>query len=288
MFVARARLPVLFGNKGDLMNGKGVRFDWLDWLLMLAIVVLTIVLLVMLGPPMIEAWRNRPRPGMQVAQQCLIPQSNDADAIKIPIDYLIYLPPGYNQNKKWPLVVHLHGAGERGQDLGIVRRVGVPKQIEQGIKFDFIAISPQCPANSYWNPELVVGLIEHISRSFSIDRDRVYLTGFSMGGYGTWRTACYKPELFAAIAPLAGGGDVEQAKQLANLPVWAFHGSADQTVPFDASKKMVDAVKKSGGHVEFTVLQGQGHGIDEAVYSNPKLYEWMLSKRRGPTTNNSK
>jgi predicted peptidase len=103
-----------------------------------------------------------------------------------------------------------------------------------------------------------------------------------MGGFGTWETACYDPTRFAAIAPVSGGGDVEQADHLKNMPIWAFHGGDDKTVPLDSSRAMVDAVRKSGGHVEFTIYPDQGHGIAGVTYQNPKLCEWLLAQRRKP------
>lgn len=254
------------------MAKKAATFNWIDWLLLLAIAVLSGVLLVMLVPPALEAWKNRPRPGVQVPQRCVVGQGY--------VHYLLYLPPGYHATTRWPLVVYLHGAGERGQDVNIVRRGGIPRRIDDGEKFEFIAVSPQCLSDARWEPETVVALIERISGSFSVDPDRVCLTGFSMGGYGTWQTACYRPEMFAAIAPLAGGGDVEQANRLTGLPIWAFHGAKDQVVPFAASKDMVEAVRKAGGQVEFTVLAEQDHGICEMVYKDRRLYEWLLLKRR--------
>ena len=120
----------------------------------------------------------------------------------------------YEKTSKWPLVVYLHGAGSQGQDLNLVRRESLPGLVEQGTQFRFILLSPQYPKGSWWIPEHVIGLIEHISSSLSVDRDRVYLTGYSMGGNGTWAAAGYDPGRFAAIAPLCGSGNVEQAERL--------------------------------------------------------------------------
>ncbi len=266
------------------MTRKTAPFTWIDWLLLLAIAVLSVQLLVMLLGPAVEAWRNRPRPGVQVPQQCLVEQGGGKDAAKIPVGYLLYLPSEYNRTAKWPLVVYLHGAGSRGQDLKLVRREWLPAQIVRGKQFDFILLSPQCPAHSSWSPELVVGLIEKISKSFSVDQDRVYLTGQSMGGFGTWATASHDPGRFAAIAPVCGGGDPQQAERLKNMPIWAFHGAKDNVVPLEASEQMVDAVKKCGGQVQFSVLPNAGHGISEATYGDGQLYKWLLSHRRTPAT----
>jgi len=273
------------------MAKKGLRFDVVDWLLVAAIACLSAFLLGELSWPAIEIWQNRPRPGVQVCQRFVIKsdQENPGTAASAGINYLLYLPREYHKDKKWPLVVFLHGAGERGQDLDIVRRVSIPKLMEIGRHFPFILASPQCPANYGWEPERIVQLIDYIEKAFSVDPDRVYLTGFSMGGFGMWDTACRYPERFAAIAPLCGGGDVSRAERLKDLPVWAFHGAKDETVPLESSRNMVDAVRKCGGQVEFTIYPEAEHGISEMAYAKPELYEWMLAQRRGqPSTTQSR
>jgi predicted peptidase len=263
----------------DLLAGSNTPFTWVDWLLLLVIAGLSVHLAATLLDPAIHAWQNRPRPGMQVSQQYLVEQRDGGDVATIPINCLLYLPPRYDASRKWPLVVFLHGAGARGDDLNLVRRGGLPKDVERGKKFDFILLSPQCPKNSGWIPDLVVGLTEQISRSLSVDRDRVYLTGYSMGGNGTWGAASFDPGRYAAIAPLSGGGDVEEAGKL-KMPVWAFHGAKDRTIPLAQSQVMVDAIKKCRGTVKFTIYPDQGHGIAEVTYQNPKFLEWLLAQRR--------
>ncbi len=246
-----------------------------------AIAGLSISLLALLCEPAIGVWLNRPRPGMQVAQQFLAGKRSGTDT-GTPIDYLLYLPPEYDASAKWPLVVFLHGAGDRGEDLERVRRAGLPRVIEQDRRrhWGFLLLSPQCPKESNWDPERVVELVEHVSSDFSVDRDRVYLTGYSMGGYGTWATACHDPDRFSAIVPLSGAGDVQQAERLKKLPIWAFHGEKDNVVPIDGDRAMVDAVRKAGGDVTFTVYRGAGHGICDMTYGNDRIYEWLLAQRR--------
>jgi predicted peptidase len=291
------------------MDKPPKRFDAIDWLLMAAIVGLSVFLISEMGPPLVEAWQNRPQPGVQVRQQSEVEikshntvdsnntNSNDAHSNrghdandKTPVNYLLYLPQDYykDRTKKWPLVVFLHGSGERGNDLELVRSVGLPNVIEQSESSDvadmvhkrFIFVSPQCPSDTSWMPEIVVGLVDTIVKSYAVDPDRVYLTGFSMGGFGTWATAGQYPEPFAAIAPLAGGGNVDQAERLKTLPIWAFHGGKDETVPMKSSETMVEAVKKCGGNVQFTIYPEAGHGICDVTYKSPKFYEWLLAQRR--------
>ncbi len=203
----------------------------------------------------------------------------------VSLKYLLYLPKGYSEKKdqKWPLMLFLHGAGERGNDINLVKKHGPPKLIDQGKEFPFIVVSPQCPLNSWW-PEQVdalTALLDEVQAKYAVDPDRVYLTGLSMGGFGTWTLASRYPERFAALAPICGGGDRYLASRLKNVPVWAFHGAKDPVVPVQASKDMVEALKKAGGNVQLTLYPEAQHDSWTETYNNPKLYEWFLSHRRG-------
>ena len=256
-------------------------FTWIDWLLSAAIAGNSVLLLALLLEPAITAWTNRPRPGLQVHQQYMLKHADYPNA-EVPIDYLLYLPPDYDASKRWPLVVFLHGSGERGEDLEQVQRIGLPRLVERDKDrhWGFVLLSPQCPKDSNWNPQWIVELVDHVSSRLSIDRDRIYLTGYSMGGFGTWATACHEPDRFAAIAPLSGGGDVQQAQRLKALPIWAFHGDKDNVVPIASSQAMVDAVRKCGGNVAFTVYPGAGHGICDMTYGDNQFLDWLLAQRR--------
>lgn len=199
--------------------------------------------------------------------------------VTLKLDYLLYLPDDYGSKEKWPLIIFLHGAGERGSDLNKVKLHGPPKLVEQGSEFDFIIVSPQCPGNAWW-PYLSVqvnALIDDILEHYRVDKNRVYLTGLSMGGYGTWAIAGTNPERFAAIAPICGGGDRFLAHNLKNVPVWAFHGAQDPVVPLQRSQEMVDAVNRAGGNAKLTVYPEAGHDAWTQTYSNDELYEWFLS-----------
>lgn len=195
-------------------------------------------------------------------------------------NYLLFLPKGYETKEKWPLIVFLHGAGERGNNLEYLKRNGVSLVVEEQTNFPFIVISPQCPHQQYWAVPLLIRLLDEASANFKIDLERIYLTGLSMGGYGTWHLAAAKPDLFAAIAPICGGGDAEAAFYFKNLPVWAFHGAKDNIVALSESEKMVQAVKKFGGNVKFTVYPEAGHDSWTETYNNPALYEWFLQHQR--------
>lgn len=200
----------------------------------------------------------------------------------VDIDYLLYLPKGYHETEQeWPLMLFLHGAGERGNDLELVKKHGPAKLVEQGKDFPFIIVSPQCPSGQWWTEktDALMALLDDIESKYAVDTSRVYLTGLSMGGFGTWTLACRHPERFAAIAPICGGGDWYLADRLKDVPVWAFHGAKDTVVPIALSETMVQAVERAGGSAKLTVYPEANHDSWTATYDNPELYEWLLSHR---------
>ncbi len=221
---------------------------------------------------------DRAQPGKQV------PGSFEREIkIRVRLKYLLYLPPDYKPDgKPWPLLVFLHGAGEVGDNLELVKKHGPPKLIAQGKHFPFIVLSPQSPQRG-WNPHAVAALVKDIAARYNVDRSRIYLTGLSMGGFGTWQTAALYPELFAAIAPICGGGDPRWAEQLKGTPTWVFHGARDRVVPIRFSRRMVEALKEAGGNVKFTVYPEAGHDSWTETYNNPELYKWFLSHRKQAT-----
>ena len=203
--------------------------------------------------------------------------------------YLLYLPPEYGKDPKktWPVILFLHGSGEKGDGKADINRVklhGPPKVVEQKKDFPFVVISPQCPADQRgWKPEALAALLDDVLATHkAADPDRVYLTGLSMGGFGTWALAARHPEKFAAIAPICGGGDPNSAEKIKNLPAWVFHGEQDHTVPIERDQAMVDAMKKAGApEVKFTRYPDKGHDAWTVTYDDPKLYEWFLEHKRG-------
>ncbi len=195
--------------------------------------------------------------------------------------YILFSPEDvYASEKVWPLIVFLHGVGERGADLNLVARQGLPRMLKQRHSFPFVTVAPQVPANEYWIPSMIDELIPQVATQFHIDEDRVYLTGISMGGYGAWMTAINYPDRFAAIAPICGGGDPAAVAAIRSVPVWAFHGAKDPLVPVAESDAMVDALKKAGGDVKLTVYPEGGHDVWTETYDNEELYQWLLSHDR--------
>jgi len=201
--------------------------------------------------------------------------------------YLLTLPRGYidaraSSAPRWPLVLFLHGLGERGDDLALVARHGPPKLIAAGREFPAIVVSPQCPVLPQfgWSNQAVVALLDDVCERYAVDPDRVYLTGLSMGGYATWALACEQPQRFAAIVPICGGGDPSKATRLAALPTWAFHGAADPLVPLVQSEAMVRAIEAAGGQPKFTVYDGVGHDSWTAAYEDEAMWAWLFEQRR--------
>lgn len=202
--------------------------------------------------------------------------------VDVKMDYLLFLPTDYGKEpqRKWPLMIFLHGAGERGSDVSKVKSHGPPKIVESKDDFPFILVSPQCPEHRWWEPAAVNALIDQIVAEHRVDEDRIYLTGLSMGGYGTWATAAAYPDRFAAILPICGGGDPETAARIRHIPAWVFHGEKDKVVPIERSEVMVDALKKSGSDVKFTRYPDATHDSWTQTYDNPAVYEWLLSHKR--------
>jgi len=204
---------------------------------------------------------------------------------------LLYLPKDYQSAKRrgWPLLLFLHGAGERGDNLTLVAKHGPPKLVARNREFPFVIVSPQCPADRIWDDDALLALLDEVIARFRIDPRRVYVTGLSMGGYGTWNLGLKYPERFAAIAPICGGGSgadvllasTVKGRALRSLAVWAFHGARDAVVPLIESKVMVATLRKAGCRkVKLTVYPDAEHDSYTRTYDRPELYKWFLSHRR--------
>ena len=185
--------------------------------------------------------------------------------------------------KDKPLLIYLHGAGERGRNFDHVYRHGIPKLIKEGRDINAVVLFPQCPGEFIWNNMVkeLKAIIDDVAAEYGIHKDRILLTGSSMGGYGTWETAMCYPETFAAIAPVAGGGVMWRTGKLSKVPVMAYHGDEDTVVPVSQSEIMVDFTNRNGGNAELNILKGKGHndGIDYA-YRETELIERLLSYRK--------
>ena len=200
------------------------------------------------------------------------------------MNYGVFYPENY---ENLPLLVYLHGAGERGLNYDHIYRHGVPRLIAEGREIPAVVLCPQCPADRVWDNVVteLKAVIDAVAEEFSILPDRICLTGSSMGGFGTWMTGLTFSNFFSAIAPVAGGGMAWRCEALKTTPVLAYHGDLDEPVPLVYSRLMVDSVNEKGGNAELTVLKGFGHndGIWHA-YSETDLIERLLSFRRADFT----
>jgi predicted peptidase len=213
--------------------------------------------------------------------------------------YRLMLPANYNCCQSYPLVVFLHGAGERGDD-NVAQLVHGMKDFasdENRAKYPCIVFAPQCPKEQSWakidlkipkhtmTPEptgptkQVLCALAALQTEYNVDRTRIYLTGLSMGGFGTWDLIQRYPGTFAAAIPICGGGDEAQAARLIHVPLWAFHGSEDKGVVPERSRDMIAAVKQAGGKPRYTEYDGVGHDSWTATYADPKVMEWLFSQR---------
>ncbi len=204
--------------------------------------------------------------------------------------YVVFVPHAYaaaeSAEKRWPVIMFLHGAGERGDDGQKQVTVGLGPAIRRReAQFPFVAVFPQCLANGRWQAESPDGeramaILAEVEKEFRTDPDRVYLTGLSLGGMGTWSLGMKHPGRFAALAPICGRGDTSQAAAIAKLPIWCFHGDADRAVPVEGSRTMIAAVKEAGGSPRYSEFPYVGHNSWDPAYATGELYTWLLEQKR--------
>ena len=217
------------------------------------------------------------------------------------LHYWLHLPEEIEKAKEGtvPVMLFLHGAGERGDNLELVKVHGPPKMVGKGSPIDgAIVVSPQCPAGTWWNTDVVKALLDEVIESQpAADLSRIYITGLSMGGYGTWGMISEYPDFFAAAAPICGGGDrnrldivkdkgpvtfsIKKLVRAKDIPIWAFHGDKDGVVPAAESKMLVDALKEAGAEsIQYTIYPGVGHDSWSRTYAEPELYKWMFAQKK--------
>ena len=252
-----------------------------------------------------------PHPTPQTGQHAHTFEQDD-----LRVHYLLFLPADYGQDraKRWPLILFLHGSGERGstiEDLARLEAHGLPRLVAErpdleALTTRFIVLSPQCPG-WYWRARFTAldALLAHVEATYAVDPQRVYLTGLSMGGFGAWQYALERPRRFAAVVPIAGGygysvetvyvgagqseivlsldpAPPENLCDLADVPVWVYHGEDDAGIPHQQTADvLVDALRACGGaEVRYTLYPGVGHEAWDRAYTNPALYDWLLAQER--------
>jgi predicted peptidase len=196
--------------------------------------------------------------------------------------FLLFLPAGFETHGKtrYPLLIFLHGSGEAGDDLEKVKAHGPPEIVASRPDFPFIVASPQSPSGSTFDPLALNVMLDDLLARLPIDPDRVYLTGLSLGGIWSYGWASRNPERFAAIAPVCGRWEPDDACKLKDMPTWAFHGALDDAVPIAEDNAMIAAINACGGHAKLSVYPDIGHDVWDVAYGDPKLYEWLLQQRR--------
>jgi predicted peptidase len=169
----------------------------------------------------------------------------------------------------------------RGEDITKLYNHGI-LGLDKGLSLPFVVAVPQCPSESYWNIErdAIMAMVAETTKSHHIDTNRIYLIGYSMGGYGVWDLAINNPRTFAAIVPLSSGGQVSKAKELRNTPIWAFHGGLDDIVPVEQMTKMIKAVEQYQSNIKLTIYPDRGHDIMACTLNNQELYSWLLEQKR--------
>ena len=197
------------------------------------------------------------------------------------IKYIVCYPDNFNENQKYPLLLKLHGAGGRGDDITpLLRDSAFLKQREKFSDFPFLTIMPLCHENTWFDMwEQLKEFLINMTALPNVDAERVYLMGASMGGYATWAMAMSCPEIFAAIVPICGGGMYWNALRLVNVPIWAFHGANDNVVLPRESEIMVERVNNFGGKAKLTIYPENDHNAWDDTFSNPQVYSWLLEHK---------
>ena len=257
---------------------KSVRKLLADRGLEAAFLLSVVVLVLQLAWPTIDAWRNRPRAGrMGVHHIGKVDETFPGLAKRT----LIYLPEQFNgPSQEWPLLLYLHGSGERAWDPAEVERFGLPARLGSDFHLPAIVVAPQCTPSQSWNTESLVELLDTVESQYPVDRRRVYVMGHSMGGFGAWELARRVPDRIAAVLLLCGGGEVRESDEVRDVAVWAIHGEGDAVVPPDRSLTLVSHLKAKGLRAKHTLLPGEGHAIQDYPFSHPEVFDWLFSQHK--------
>lgn len=194
------------------------------------------------------------------------------------LNYLLYLPSDYQEGQEWPLLIFLHGDGGQ-KDINLIRGYGPPKLIEEGHDLPLICLAPQLPGDVHWNPDELYALVQEVISNYSIDENRIYLSGLSRGGFGTWEFAVSYPDLFAAIAPVCARG-ISGIERVKDIPIWIFHGELDPGVPVQDSKWLYQELIAVNADVRITIYPDLGHDIWDRVYHDEIFWEWLMRQKK--------
>lgn len=203
--------------------------------------------------------------------------------MKAEYKYVLQIPKKLKTEENLPLIVFLHGSGERGNELNQVKVHGPWNFLQAHQEYRFILLAPQCQNGEVWDPYKLDALLNDIVANHPVDPSRIYLTGLSMGGFGTWDWAMLRPDRFAALAPICGASNLHRlsAQKVKDIPIWVFHGALDASVPYELSARVVRELEMMGANVNFTVYPLAGHDSWTETYLNKELYDWFLQQRLG-------
>jgi predicted peptidase len=198
--------------------------------------------------------------------------------------FLLHLPADSILKNNPPVLIFLHGRSLSGNNLELVKKYGIIHEIEKGREIPAIVIAPQVPAGKSWEPEKVLSVLRFAQEHFQTDTNRVYVTGMSLGGYGTLDFAGEYPEIVTAAVALCGGGNIRNGCNLSTIPVWIQHGNRDSAVPISESEKMVKSIRACNGgeNLKYTVVPGANHGDLERVFRTDELYDWLFQFSKDP------
>jgi predicted peptidase len=199
--------------------------------------------------------------------------------------YGLFVPHGYDERKAWPLILFLHGAGETGADGQRQMEVGLGPAIhKREANFPCISVFPQAQSRTWQavspDAQRALDIVKEVRKKFNVDPARLYLTGLSMGGFGTWSLAARYPQRWAAMVPICGGGNLARAGKVKDIPCWCFHGAKDDIVPVKRSREMIEAVRAVGGRPKYTEYESVGHKSWDRAYAHRGLFTWLLNQRR--------
>lgn len=258
------------------------RKGWLEVSLVFAVLLL---LLQVFGHD-IRIWWHLPRPGVTGIDYFPGKSGVAGSAGCISAAYVCSLPATYSDEHPWPLIIYLHGSGERGAAPEPLLPLGRRLAKLSDSWLSGVVIMPQCLPGHWWVADDIDEFIRNVQNRYSIDGDRVYLVGYSMGATGAWSTVAKYPNRFAALIAIAGGGGTASGKELATVPSWAFHGELDEIVAAAGTIETVDAIRQAGGQPKITIYPGKGHGICTLVLEQSKLWDWLAgqTKRSLPQT----
>lgn len=244
-----------------------------------ALVLLLVSLMMQLTWPTLVAWQNQPQPGRMVVQT--LGAASSMPLFGLASEYQLYLPRTFGETgKQWPLLLYLHGAGDRGWNPRYAKRYGLPLHLGTDFHLPAVVVVPQCPPNQSWTPESLTVLLDEVEPRYRIHARHVVVAGYSIGGLGAWSLACHAPDRIAAAVILAGGGEPKDAGRAQGVAIWALHGADDAVVPPNASQEIVAALQAAGGDARYTVLQGEGHGIQDVLITRPEILQWLLAQKK--------